>query len=198
MCRGLQKARRLADSWAMRDPSDTPLDPARLRPRFSFELPVPADEAILRLREGLDAPDTGGQSMAAGRHIEFLVDRADRRIWSPRLAVRVDDSPPGSVALARFSPRPDIWTGFMFVYFVMVFAVVFGATFGYVQQVSGERPWGYWGVPLGLLVIGGIHLAGYVGQRLAADQMLELRGRLDAILERQLGIRRTDAESGTS
>ena len=89
--------------------------------------------------------------------------------------------------ICRFSPRPDVWTGFMFVYFVMVFLVVFGATLGYVQQVSGEAAWGYSLVPSGLLVIAGIHLASYVGQRLAASQMRELRGRLDQVVARQFG-----------
>lgn len=75
----------------------------------------------------------------------------------------------------------------MFVYFVMVFLAVFGATLGYVQQVSDEAAWGYWGIPIGVLVIALIHLAGYVGQRLAAGQMRELRRRLDSVVAKQFG-----------
>ena len=163
------------------------IDATRLRPRFSVELPVAADEAAVRLREGLDTPNLGGVSMVAGRHVELLVDPSERRIWSPRLTVRVEDAALGSVLRCRFSPRPDVWTGFMFVYFVMVFLVVFGATLGYVQQVSDETAWGYWGVPLGLLTIAGIHLAGYVGQRLAASQTRELRGRLESVVASRFG-----------
>ncbi len=172
----------------MHDPPDVSLDAARLRPRFSVELPVPGDETVLRLHEGLGTPEMQGTSMAAGRHADLMVERSERRVWSPRLNVRIEDSPGGSTLRCRFSPRPDVWTGFMFVYFVMVFVVVFGATLGYVQQVSDEPAWGYWGVPAGLLVIGGIHLAGYVGQRLAANQMRELRGRLELVVARQFGV----------
>ena len=125
--------------------------------------------------------------MAAGRYTEFLVDRAERRVWSPRLTVRIEEARSGSILRGRFSPRPDVWTGFMFLYFLVVFLIIFGATLGYVQQVSDEAAWGYWAVPLGLIVIAGIHLAGYVGQRLGADQMRELRGRLETVLSRQLG-----------
>ncbi len=75
----------------------------------------------------------------------------------------------------------------MFLYFVMVFLVVFGATLGYVQQVSDETTWGYWAVPIGLVIIACIHGASYLGQRLAAGQMHELRGRLDQVLSRQFG-----------
>jgi hypothetical protein len=171
----------------MNDPHDVSIGAARMRPKFSIELPVAADEAAARLRGGLDTPELRGTAMAAGRHADLTVDRSERKAWSPRLTVRVEDAPAGSTLRCRFSPRPDVWTGFMFVYFVMVFLVVFGATLGYVQQVSDEAAWGYWLVPTGLLVIAGIHLAGYVGQRLAADQMRELRGRLDSIVARQFG-----------
>ena len=171
----------------MHDPHDVLVDAARLRPRFSVELPVPADEATLRLREGLEALEGDGSSMAAGRYADLLIDRSERKVWSPRLTVRVEDAVDGSTLRGRFSPRPDVWTGFMFVYFLVVFLILFGATLGYVQQVSDETAWGYWAVPLGLLVLAGIHVAGYMGQRLAANQMRELRGRLDAVLERQFG-----------
>jgi hypothetical protein len=173
---------------------DTNIDAARLRPKFSVELPVAADEAMTRLREGLEAPEHPGSSMAAGRHAELLVDRSQRKVWSPRLTVRLEDAPSGSTLRCRFSPRPDVWTGFMFLYFVMVFLVVFGATLGYVQQVSDEPAWGYWGIPVGLSIIALIHLASYVGQRLAADQMRELRGRLEQVLVEQFGVKPGRAE----
>jgi len=108
-------------------------------------------------------------------------------VWSPRLTVRIDDSPGGSIMRCRFSPRPDVWTGFMFVYFVVVILIVFGATLGYVQQVLDEAAWGYWAVPIGLLIIACIHVASYVGQRLATAQMYELRGRLELVVARQFG-----------
>lgn len=156
-----------------------------MRPKFILELPLPADEAILRIREGLDTPELRDSTMIAGRHAEFLVDGPQRRVWSPRLTVRIDDAPGGSTLRGRFSPRPDVWTGFMFVYFLVVFVIIFGATLGYVQQASDLTAWGYWAVPIGLLIVAGIHIASYVGQRLGADQMGELRGRLESVLSRQ-------------
>lgn len=169
----------------MDDSLEPRVDVARLRPVFSLDLPVPADEAILRIRSGIDTPELRGSTMAAGRYTEFLVDESEMRVWSPRLSVRVDEAPSGSTLFGRYSPRPDIWTGFMFIYFLVVFLIVFGATFGYVQQASDQTPWGYWAVPLGLAVIGCIHVAGYVGQRLGAHQMQELQSRLESVLSRQ-------------
>ena len=163
------------------------LEGARMRPKFNLELPIPADEAIHGIREGLDTPGLRESTMAAGQFAEFLVDRSERKIWSPRLEVRIEDASAGASLHGRFAPRPDVWTGFMFVYFLAWCAGVFGATLGYVQQASRESPWGYWAVPVGLLIAAGIHAASYVGQRLAVDQMRELRGRLDSVLSRQFG-----------
>jgi uncharacterized iron-regulated membrane protein len=167
--------------------SDVNVGAARMRPKFSVELPVAADEAMRRLRDGLDTPELRACCMTAGRTADLMVDRSERKVWSPRLTVRIDDSPDGSTMRCRFSPRPDVWTGFMFVYFLVVFLIVFGATLGYVQQVSDETAWGYWAVPIGLVIIACIHGASYLGQRLAAGQMHELRGRLDQVLSRQFG-----------
>jgi hypothetical protein len=158
------------------------IDAARLRPKFDLDLPVPADEAIRRIRSGLEAPELCHRSMSAGLHAELHVDASDRRVWSPRLTVQLEDAPGGSLLRGRFAPRADVWTGFMFVYFLVVFLILFGATLGYVQQVSDETPWGYWAIPAGLAVIAGIHGLSYLGQRRAEDQMRELRGQLDALL----------------
>lgn len=159
----------------------------RMRPRFTIEVPMPAAEAVVLLREGLHAPDLSASTMAAGSWAEFLVDPEERRIWSPRLAVHVEDRPEGAVLQARFSPRPDIWTLIMFVYFLMATAIVFGATLGYVQWVSNTPTWGFWAIPIGLLVVVGLHGASLVGQRLGQDQMRELRERLDTLVDRQFG-----------
>jgi hypothetical protein len=168
-------------------PPDVRMDAARMRPRFSVDLPVPTEEAIRRLREGLDTPELRECTRSAGSCADFLVDDEDRKIWSPRLAVRIEEAPGGSKLHGRFSPRPDVWTGFMFVYFLVAFLIVFGATLGWVQGASGESAWGYWAVPIGLLTIAVIHLLSYLGQRRAADQMRELRSRLDSVLDVQFG-----------
>jgi hypothetical protein len=39
-----------------------------------------------------------------------------------------------------------------------------------------------------LVVIACIHLAGYVGQRLAAAQMRELKGRLESVVSSRFGV----------
>ncbi len=72
----------------------------------------------------------------------------------------------------------------VFVYFVMTFAIVFGAALGYVQWTLGYSAWGFLAVPSGVLIIALLHIASLVGQRLSTDQTVQLREQLDLLLHK--------------
>ena len=95
--------------------------------------------------------------------------------------MRLDHEKVGSSIFGRFAPKPEVWTFFMFLYVLVAFLALFGAVFGYVQWASNEPPWGLWAVWIGIPLLGLLHLASYVGQRLGKDQMEELRSRLDEV-----------------
>jgi len=151
-----------------------------MRPAFSVKLPLTADEAIDRIRTEIEASNLN--TMSAGRCAEFRVPESERRFWSPYLSVQLQDTVDGSVLRGRFSPRPEIWTMFIFVYFLMTFAIFFGAAFGYVQLTLDYSPWGFLAVPIGILVIVLLHVASLVGQQLSSDQTVQLREQLDLVL----------------
>ena len=153
-----------------------------MRPTFSVELPLSADEAIDRIRTEVDVSNFN--TMSAGRSAEFRVPESERRFWSPYLSIQVQDTADGCVLRGRFSPRPEIWTMFIFVYFVMTFAIFFGAAFGYVQWTLDYSAWGFLAVPIGILVIALLHVASLVGQRLSSDQTVQLRDQLDLLLRK--------------
>ena len=154
----------------------------KMRPTFSIRLPIGADDAVERLRAELATSDLN--TMSAGRCAEFRVPEKERRFWSPYLSVQAQDTSDGCILRGRFAPRPEIWTMFMFVYFLMAFAILFGASFGYVQWTLGYSPWGFLAVPIGALVIVLLHAASLVGQRLSSDQTEQLRRQFDELLRR--------------
>lgn len=154
-----------------------------LRPKFTVESRLDPDTVMRCIRTALDARDGRCRGTAARRCAELFVEESERRFWSPHLSIQVQETPSGSLLSGRFSPRPEVWTMVMFVYFLMGFAVVLGSSFGYVQWLMGTRPWGLAAVPGGVLVIALLHIVGMVGQRLSADQMDWLRERLDELLE---------------
>ena len=157
--------------------------PTRMRPKFTVELPLSADELMQCIESILDDGNLRCRGTSARRCAELFVDESERRFWSPHLSIQVHEATNGSVLSCRYSPRPELWTFFMFVYFLMAFVVLFGSAFGYVQWLLGSTPWGLLAVPAGILVIVLLHGASLVGQRLSSDQMDLLRERLDTILE---------------
>ena len=169
------------------------MDGPALRPHFIVALTVSRDTAIEHIRARLNetVPE---RWLGKGRWAEIHVPGSEQRLWSPHLSLRIDDDPSDGgrcSVYARFAPRPEIWTGLVFAYFVFAFAALFGGTFGYVQWASDESAWGLWFPAIAIPLMAGLHVAGAIGRRLSRDQMRELRDRLDPVLE---GIRGPEPE----
>jgi len=168
--------------------------PARLRPTFTIPLRLERGEAIERIRDGLSEAVPANRWLGKGRWAEIHVPGDEQRIWSPYLSVRLDEldahhraagQPEGtrSVLFARFAPRPEVWTGFIFLYAVVAFLALLGGILGYVQWATGEPAWGMWALGVGVPVLLLLHVASRVGQRWSHDQMVELKSILDPVIE---------------
>ena len=165
-----------------------------LRPTFTIPLDLPRPVAVDEIRARLvTRQDLAGRWRGKGRWFDLFVPEPDRRLWSPYLSVRLDEEGGDRCsAFGRFAPHPEVWTFFMFLYFLVAFLVLFGATFGYVQWASHEPAWALWMVWIGVPIMLLIHAASFVGSRLGQAQMRELRGVLDGVLQ---GLTRTEAAS---
>ncbi len=155
-----------------------------LRPTFTSLLDRPRQAAVEEIRRRLvSRDDLAGRWRGKGRWFDLFVPEAERRLWSPYLSVRLDEEGERSSAYGRFGPHPEVWTFFMFLYFLVAFLVLFGGTFGYVQWASDESAWALWMVWIGVPVLLLIHAASFVGSRLGQAQMRELKAVLDGVLE---------------
>jgi hypothetical protein len=135
------------------------------------------------LRERLEGKGYRDCSRSKGRCADFFVDEAERKLWSPYLAMQVERRPTGSLLRGRYGPHPEIWTLFMFLYTVVGFLTVIGLMFGFVQWQLGMVPWGFWGVAVGLPGLVVVYGISATGQRLSAHQMEDLRHRIDELVE---------------
>ncbi len=156
-----------------------------LRPTFRIPIALPREEATVEIRRRLLArQDLAGRWMGKGRWVDLFVRESERRVWSPYLSGRLDDCENGQCAVfGRFAPHPEVWTFFMFLYFMIAFFVVFGAMFGYVQWASNEPAWALWSVWIGVPILLLIHLASFIGARLGQSQMRQLKGILEELLD---------------
>jgi hypothetical protein len=158
-----------------------------VQPSFTLDVPLGPQELMPRVRAAIR--DLGLREVAgsAGACVDLKVAAEERRFWSPHLNAQASEIETGSQLYCRFSPRPEIWTGFMLFYLVIVCLISASAIYGYVQWFLGDRPWGLLFIPVGIGGILALHVASLIGQGLSADQMKVLQERLDQVLEKAIG-----------
>jgi hypothetical protein len=154
-----------------------------MQPTFTEDVPLHCDEVMARIRKAIRSPELGDHVDSAGYVVDLKVDPAKQRFWSPHLNVQVNEVESGSHLYCRFSPRPEVWTMFMFIYFIAAFLASAAAIYGYVQWFLGGTPWALVIIPIAIVTIVSLHAASLFGQGLSSDQMDELRERFDRILQ---------------
>jgi hypothetical protein len=164
------------------------IKPLTMQPTFTVDVPLGADEAMSRIRKAIQSPEIRAHVASAGHCVDFQVAPKEQRFWSPHLNVQVSDLDAGSLdagsqLFCRFSPRPEVWTMFMALYFGAAFIICCAAIYGYVQWFLGDHPWSLIVIPIAALLILALHAASLIGQRLSSDQMADLRQRLDRTLQ---------------
>ncbi len=157
-----------------------------MQPTFTEDVPFQADEVVSRIRKVIQTREPGDHIDAAGYVVDFRIDPAQRRFWSPHLNVQINETESGSQLYCRFSPRPEVWTMVMFLYFMAAFLASAAAIYGYVQWFLGETPWALVVIPIAIMTIVVLHAASLFGQGLSSDQMDELRQRFDRTLQKAL------------
>ena len=155
-----------------------------MRPRLEIEL-APGERAPLlaQMIEELRDPDCPAQGRVRGDVVELTTCARKCHVWSPRLTLHVEASDAGGALLrGRFSPHPNVWTGFMALYGTLGLLGTFGLMFGISQWWLDMTPWGLLAVPLSLLLMAFAYGAAFIGQGLGADEMYMLRSFLDGAL----------------
>jgi hypothetical protein len=155
----------------------------KMQPTIAVAIPISADQAMIEIRRAIESTSLHSHAQSAGRCVEFKIADQDQRFWSPHLSVQVSDADSGSRLFGRFSPRPEIWTMFMAIYFVAAIGGFGSVIYAYAQWALGTTPWALLGLPIGFVIILGLHIASVIGQNLSSDQMTLLRSQLDHALE---------------
>jgi hypothetical protein len=153
-----------------------------VQPAFTLDTPLSTDELMPRIRKTIQEMGLRDRIGSAGACVDLKVSPDERRFWSPHLNVQASDMDGGSQLFCRFSPRPEIWTLFMAIYLVTACLIFAASIWGYVQWFLGQTPWALLFIPIGAVGILGLHVVSLVGQGLSADQMEQLRTRLDDML----------------
>lgn len=178
----------------------------RMRPSFTLEVACRGEDAMQILGARLAANPHGVEGSFSRRHGMLCMPEANRRFWSPcldltieEIAGKLEDGSPTIRVWGTFSPRPEIWTGFVFAIGILAIVAFASLFFGIAQLLSGHPPWA-WLVPvLAPVLAAGIYVSALVGQGLAAADMHHMRAYVEACLGEAGGLaRRAPIESDLS
>lgn len=94
-----------------------------LKPRFKERLKVPQETVLKTLKKHFSKADCKYNTKFVGHHLVVDVPEKERHFWSPQLHVEVEkEGDKTSVLKGLFGPKPQVWTFFMFVHFVVAVA----------------------------------------------------------------------------
>lgn len=165
-----------------------PMSLFKLRPTFCLSLRESRAVAIERLRAAYEQTNAPESFKMFGEYGELHLPVSEHRLWSPHLSFYVaerpaDDAQRSALIHGRFAPRLEVWTLVWIVYLFMSFSTFFGLTLAYSQWMLNENPaWGIGIAVVGVVAINSLTAVAAIGQQWSADQMLELRERLESLL----------------
>lgn len=156
----------------------------RMRPRFRIPVAGNGSEVLARLKRQLEAPEAVLSGQVVGSHAFLQMPRERRSLLSPFLNLELDDGSEGTRLVGRFSPAPNVWTGFMAIYVFLALTGLAGLIYGWAQTTVDEFAWGFLAFPVSLGLMAFVYGAAVIGQGLTADEMYELRAFVDRAVDR--------------
>ena len=105
-----------------------------LRPRFKMDFNENQQKIITKFKENLNQKNCKYCSKIIDGHIIIDVYGEENHFWSPQLnieVVEIDENK--AVVKGLFGPKPQVWTLFMFIHFIMAFAFMVFIIMAYVQ-----------------------------------------------------------------
>lgn len=110
------------------------------------------------------------------------IDESKRHFWSPWMHLEIRQEEGNRIVEGRFSPHPSIWTGVMFSFLAIACLSFFAVILGMSQQLMGQTPWAYWLILLGISAAVLVWFVSKTGQKLAHEEMEEMRSRIEQCL----------------
>ncbi len=163
-----------------------------MRPAFKLVVESEADALIQAITWRLETDPDEVVGEFSSRHGVLRIPEPQRRFWTPYLELTIEDDASTKDPAARstrssrlwgtFSPRPEIWTAFVFAIGTLVIVSIFSSVYGVAQLVLGRAPFALL-VPVTCVVLAGLlYMAALVGQGLSVADMYRLRSFLDDCL----------------
>lgn len=145
----------------------------RMRPRFDVPLSIMSEEGLKRFKEALNKEDCIYNGQFRKNHVILHINPSEKHLWSPFLDMEFveDENQKGATVHGVIGPSPEVWTAFMAGHFGILFLVFVASVLGYSQWSLEQKPWGWYGLPILLLLSVLWYSLSLFGKKMASPQM---------------------------
>lgn len=154
---------------------DNQINKVLLKPRFRIEVEQGENQILDNLKKRLKKENCNFRSQIADMHVIIDVPQEDEHYWSPQLTIEVIKEDNKTIVKGLLSPKPKVWTFFMFLHFVVaisffVFLVMFYTQYKLNQEYKFAMIM-FIAMPIAWIIL---YLVGQFGKKLGYEQMLQL------------------------
>ena len=154
---------------------DNQINKVLLKPRFRIEVDQSESQTMDNLKKILNKEHCNFRSQIANMHVVIDVPQVDEHYWSPQLSVEVIKEDNKTIVKGLLSPKPKVWTFFMFLHFIVaisffVFLVMFYTQYKLNQSYKFAMVMSI-AMPITWIIL---YLVGQFGKKLGYEQMIEL------------------------
>jgi hypothetical protein len=151
-----------------------PIAGYKVRPRFKLETNYTVEALKKKLHDGLQHDDATCIGIVNPGYVTLYIPHKDQHYWSPQLNLTFEETEKGCVLRGLYSPRPAVWTMFVFFYAIIGLAVLFIGVLGLSYLMLDKPAAILWLVPALILIFLSLYLVAHFGQKLGEKQMIIL------------------------
>jgi len=157
-----------------------------LKPRFKVSVKMPQKAVLKDFEASLNSGDCPYCSKIIGHHIVLDVPEKQSHFWSPQLHLEVEKITDKTALIkALLGPKPQIWTFFMFLHFVVAIAFLVFLVIAY-SNYTLDKDYSFaltmdFILPIIWLVF---YIGGQLGKKKGYKQMQELHDYLMGALSK--------------
>jgi len=156
----------------------------RIRPRFQLLLQLTPNEVTDKIREHLALPDQACHGKVLdGYYASLSIPKEKQHYWSPHLSLSMEEEEEGTLVRGLYGPRPGVWTFFMFLYAIIIFAGLIISIIGLANLQLGKSGAILWILPILIIAFISLYIAAYMGQQVGYGQMVHLQQFVEESLE---------------
>ncbi len=147
----------------------------RIRPRYTFSVPLKKADVLNKLREALKDMPSGLEGKFVKPLVVVSVSEENRHFWSPELSLDIEAKENETEIRCTLGPRSSLWTMFATFYGFSILVGIAGLVLGFSQLTLGMNTYGFWLVPISIILLASAYGIALTGQKLSYEQMLQLR-----------------------